>query len=297
MKDHGLKAQKSWRIIDIVQWAEDYFKSRKFKSPRSEIEWLLRDILQCSRVDIYLRFDELLTEAQLKKLRQSIRRRINNEPLQYITGHAEFYGLNFAVNPDVLIPRPETERLVDTAIHSLRPQDRSLILDVGTGSGCIAIVLAKEFPGSRIIAMDVTEEALDVARKNAISNHVNNIEFVLQDFLGDFTLEDRVDLLVSNPPYVTKEELTETMVDVRDFEPHIALTDGADGLTFYRRFAENAPQLIKKDGRLIVEVGIDSHPQKVMEIFNRPYLADIEIIQDYNGDDRVIQVRYTGEGQ
>jgi len=287
--------KKVWRIIDIIRWAEEYFSSRNFESPRKEIEWLLRELLQCSRVDIYLRFEEPLSNAQLEILREGVKRRIKHEPLQYITGATEFYSLKFIVTPDVLIPRPETERLVDAAIHSLKPQEKSTILDIGTGSGCIAIALAREYPESRIIATDVTKEALEIAKKNAKLNEVTNIEFVQQDFLKDFTLDDKIDILVTNPPYVTKEEFLETMPDVQNYEPRIALTDGGNGLTFYKRIAELASSLMNKNGVILMEVGIGDHPQKVADIFDQPDFEDIEFIQDFNGDDRVVHVKYSGQ--
>lgn len=294
MKDQGIAGKKVWRVIDVVNWAEEYFRSKNFESPRAEIEWLLRDILNCSRVDIYLRFEEPLSADQLDVLRAGVKRRLNREPLQYITGKSEFYGLTFKVTPDVLIPRPETERLVDTAIHSLRPQDSSLILDVGTGSGCVAIVLAKEFKSSKIYAIDVTDEAIAVAKENAELNGVTNIEFLRQDFLQDFSLPEKMDMIVSNPPYVTMEELTETMEDVREFEPHIALTDGSDGMTFYKRLAEYSPRILKEKGDVIFEAGMGTQPRRAADLFNDPWYKGTEIIQDYNGDDRVIHVQYSG---
>lgn len=295
MKDQDTAGKKVWRVIDVINWAEGYFRARNFESPRSEIEWLLRDILNCSRVDIYLRFEEPLTTDQLEHLKAGIKRRLNREPLQYITGSAEFYGLPFKVNTDVLIPRPETERLVDTAIHSLRPQDSSLILDVGTGSGCIAIVLAKEFKSSKVIAIDITDDSLAVAKENAELNGIKNIEFIKQDFLENFTLPDKVDMIVSNPPYVTNEELAETMLDVQNFEPHIALTDGSDGMTFYKRFSEYSPHILEKNGNIIMEAGIGTQPKRVADLFRKRWYPSVDVIQDYNGDDRIIHVQYSGD--
>ena len=293
ISEKGPGKSRTWRVIDVIQWAEEYFKSRNFESPRLEIEWLLRDILDCSRVDIYMRFEEPLSNIQLEKLKDGVKRRLKHEPLQYITGNTEFYGLKFHVNPNVLIPRPETERLVDAAIHSLRPQESSLILDVGTGSGCIAIVLAKEFKSSKILAMDVTDEALVVAKQNAELNDVTNIEFIKQDFLVDFEMAEKVDLLVSNPPYVTAEELTETLPSVKDFEPRIALTDGSDGMTFYKRIAEIAPKLLKSEAHIFMEAGRGSQPEKVTKLFKAAHYVHVDIIQDYNGDYRVIHVQYS----
>ncbi|NQV38265.1 MAG: peptide chain release factor N(5)-glutamine methyltransferase [Candidatus Marinimicrobia bacterium] len=283
---------KTWRIIDMLKWAESYFGEHGFPHPRRDIEVLLQDLLHCSRVDLYLRFDEPLDRQQLDKLRSWIKRRTKKEPIQYITGKTEFYGLEMEVNDSVLIPRPETERLVDVAIHTLGQNGSSKILDIGTGSGCIAIALAHEMPQAHITAVDIHDAALDLANTNSKRHNVNNIEFRQMDFLKEIP-GGNFDMIVCNPPYVPEIEMESLMPDVRDYEPRTALTDGIDGLTFYHRLAQTGPDMLKHRGWMIMEVGLEDHPENAKAIFqNYPY-GSLELISDYNGDPRVLKVRLT----
>ena len=218
---------KSWRVIDLIQWAESFFKKRSFDKPRAEIEWLLCSLLKCNRLDLYLRYDEPLSQSQLDTLRTWVKRRLKNEPLQYISGSCDFYGREFFVTPDVLIPRPETERLIDVALEKISSVKSPKILDIGTGSGCIAITMAKERPDSLVIGLDNCYNAIAVAQKN--SNHLNvlNNSFLEMDILNS-SPQGMFDLVISNPPYISKKELSGLMKDVIDFEPKTALTDYTD---------------------------------------------------------------------
>lgn len=280
----------SWRVIDLIQWAESFFKKRSFDKPRAEIEWLLCSLLKCNRLDLYLRYDEPLSQSQLDTLRTWVKRRLKNEPLQYISGSCDFYGREFFVTPDVLIPRPETERLIDVALEKISSVKSPKILDIGTGSGCIAITMAKERPDSLVMGLDNCYNAIAVAQKN--SNHLNvlNNSFLEMDILNS-SPQGMFDLVISNPPYISKKELSGLMKDVIDFEPKIALTDYKDGLSFYKRFAKIAPKIVNKSSFLIFEVGLDNHPQKVHDIFLNSGYSSIEIIKDYNGDNRVMAIQ------
>ncbi|NIA18764.1 MAG: peptide chain release factor N(5)-glutamine methyltransferase [Simkaniaceae bacterium] len=283
---------QTWRIIDMLKWAETYFGDRDFPHPRRDIEWLLQDLLNCSRIDLYLRFDEPLDRSQLDTLRSWVKRRTKNEPIQYITGKTEFYGLEIEVNESVLIPRPETERLVDVAIHTIGQNGNPKILDVGTGSGCIAIALAHEITQAQITAVDIHEEALTLAQSNSRRHALNNIEFRQMDFLKD-TPDGKYDMIVCNPPYVPEIEMESLMPDVRDYEPRISLTDGTDGLTFYHRLAQVGTDLLKHHGWLIMEVGLEEHPEKAKAIFQHSPYDSPDLISDYNGDPRVLKVRFS----
>ena len=282
--------EKSWRIIDLIQWAESFLKKRSFDKPRAEIEWLLCSLLKCNRLDLYLRYDEPLSQSQLDTLRTWVKRRLKNEPLQYISGSCDFYGREFFVTPDVLIPRPETERLIDVALEKISGVKSPKILDIGTGSGCIAITMAKERPDSLVMGLDNCYNAIAVAQKN--SNHLNvlNNSFLEMDILNS-SPQGMFDLVISNPPYISKKELSGLMKDVIDFEPKIALTDYKDGLSFYKRFAKIAPIIVNKSSFLIFEVGLDNHPQKVQDIFLNSGYSSIENIKDYNGDNRVMAIQ------
>ena len=279
-----------WRIIDLINWAESYFNEKGFENPKSEIEWLLRALLHCNRMDVYLRFEEPLSQTQLSTLRDWVKRRVEKEPLQYITGSCDFYGREFSVNKHVLIPRPETERLIDTVIDKLKSIKSQYIVDVGTGSGCIAITLGLELPGSTILGLDISDAAIVIANENKENLSVGNVTFQELDFLN--TIPDGpYDLLVSNPPYIPKDEMSGLLKDVRDFEPQIALTDEKNGLAFYERFAEIGKDLVRADGWMIMEVGLGDHPQKAKAIFQSTGYGEPNLIKDYNGDDRVLVVR------
>ena len=281
---------KTWRVIDLINWAESYFKEKGFENPRSEIEWLLRAVLKCNRMDVYLRFEEPLSQSQLATLRSWVKRRLEREPLQYITGFCDFYGREFSVNEHVLIPRPETERLIDTALEKVKGLDSPSILDIGAGSGCIATTLGLEILGSTVLGIDVSEDAIGIANKNKEKLEAENVSFQKMNILEQRP-EGEFDVLVSNPPYIPKGEMDGLMKDVKDFEPTVALTDQKDGLIFYKRFAEVGKEVVKSGGWIILEVGLEDHPSAVKKIFSESRFPDTELIKDYNGDDRVLVIK------
>ena len=281
---------KTWRVIDLINWAESYFKEKGFENPRSEIEWLLRAVLKCNRMDVYLRFEEPLSQSQLATLRSWVKRRLEREPLQYITGFCDFYGREFSVNEHVLIPRPETERLIDTALEKVKGLDSPSILDIGAGSGCIATTLGLEILGSTVLGIDVSEDAIGIANKNKEKLEAENVSFQKMNILEQRP-EGEFDVLVSNPPYIPKGEMDGLMKDVKDFEPTVALTDQKDGLIFYKRFAEVGKEVVKSSGWIILEVGLEDHPSAVKKIFSESGYPETELIKDYNGDDRVLVIK------
>ena len=204
---------------------------------------------------MYLQFETIVKPENLAILRKWITRRINYEPIQYILGYSEFYGRPFIVNKNVLIPRPETEILIDISIEELKNVNNPTILDIGTGSGCIAITVALEIPLSTIIAIDIDERAISVAKNNIEKHGVKNIEFIITDIFHE-KINRKVDMLISNPPYIAKEEVPGLMKDVKDYEPLIALTDNNDGLMFYRKIAEIMPSILKRMARLLWKLGL-----------------------------------------
>ena len=289
MQPQNSKKNKTWRIIDIINWGEKYLKDRSFDSPRNEIEILLLHLIGCKKIDLYLDFEKVIKPEDLITLRGWIKRRVNREPIQHIIGHSEFYGRRFIVNQDVLIPRPETETVIDISIDALSKKNTPVIIDIGTGSGCIGITLALEIPHSKVFAIDISEAALSIAKKNAAIYNLKNIEFIKMDFLSK-DIKHNVDLLVSNPPYIPQKEISSLMRDVKEYEPMIALTDNSNGLVFYQKISKIIPHVVKKNGVTILEVGRGDHHNKVKEVFSKEGYSDIETICDLNKDIRVLMI-------
>ena len=211
-------------------------------------------------------------------------------PLQYITGKTEFYGKRIFVDQEVLIPRPETERLVDIALEEMKTIVNPKILEIGTGSGCISISIAAHRTDANIIATDISQSALEKAKENSKYHNIINIEFKLLDIIKEMP-EGNYDLVISNPPYIGIEELNSVMKDVKDFEPLIALTDNQDGLSFYRRLSTLGTKLLKKHAAMVLEVGLYDHPVKAVEIFKSNGYKNVNLFKDYNHDNRVLRVK------
>ena len=283
---NGVK--KTWRIIEIIKWGEEYFKLKGFENPKQEIEWLLCDLLQLKRIDLYLKFEDIINKSKLKKLKNWIKRRIEREPLQYITGKVEFYGLKFISTPQALIPRPETERLVDITLNSLKKIPEPKILEIGTGSGCVSIAVSNKKPRANILSLDISKNALELAEINAKSNNCKNINFLEMDFLNEIP-DGRFDILISNPPYIPQKEIENIMPEVKNYEPRIALTDFEEGLNFYFRIAKVGRTLIP-NGIIILEVGLGNHPQKVFSLFKEAGFDQLELIKDYNNNERILKI-------
>ena len=283
---NGIK--KTWRIIEIIKWGEEYFKLKGFENPKQEIEWLLCDLLQLKRIDLYLKFEDIINKSKLKKLKNWIKRRIEREPLQYITGKVEFYGLKFISTPQALIPRPETERLVDITLNSLKKIPEPKILEIGTGSGCVSIAVSNKKPRANILSLDISKNALELAEINAKSNNCKNINFLEMDFLNEIP-DGRFDILISNPPYIPQKEIENIMPEVKNYEPRIALTDFEEGLNFYFRIAKVGRTLIP-NGIIILEVGLGNHPQKVFSLFKEAGFDHLELIKDYNNNERILKI-------
>ena len=280
---------QDWRVFDIIHWGENLLLSNGFNDAKQEIEWMLCDLLKFKRSDIYANIGERISKSNVTDLKEWINQRIKNKPVQYITGKTEFYGHEISVSPHVLIPRPETERLVDVAIDTIKNLSNPKVLEVGTGSGCISIAIGSAKKDANILSLDISAAALKVAKMNTKKNNISNVKFEKLDFLRSIP-KGEYDLVISNPPYISKYEIKKIMLDVRKYEPEIALTDNNDGLKFYRRFCDNVKKLIKKRGSLILEVGIGSHPMRAFEIFYSSGFKKIELIPDYNGDLRVLKI-------
>lgn len=291
------EAPREWSVGELAKWAADDFRARGLESPRLEAELLVAFALGISRVDVIVRGERVLTPAELTRLRDLVKRRRAHEPMAYLRGEREFYGRVFKVDRRVLVPRPDTETLVDVALA--RTPDFALggrVLDLCTGSGCVAITLARQRPTTDVVATDLSADALDVARDNALRLGAYNIAFLQGDLtsaLHGGRLPWRpvcFELIVSNPPYVATGDCEHLMPDVRDFEPRIALDGGPDGLDFYRRIARDAPPLLTRAGVLAVEVGA-GEAADVARLFADAGLQDVEITRDLGRIERVVAGR------
>jgi release factor glutamine methyltransferase len=275
---------ETWTVLKVLQWTAGYLKEKGIEGGRLDAELLLSDALSLDRVGLYLNYDRPLTTAELGFFRQRVGRRARREPLQYILGRVEFWSLPFVVNPAVLIPRPDTEILVEEALK--RASAEAAILDVGTGSGAIAVALAHELPGAAVEGVDISPAALEVAAENARRNGVDG-----RVRLGEADLarlpEGPFDLIVSNPPYIPSDELAALMPEVRDFEPRLALDGGGDGLESYRLLARQAPSRLRSGGWLLLETGAGQAPA-VRELLAEAGLLDVFSRDDYAGIPRVV---------
>jgi release factor glutamine methyltransferase len=282
---------RRWTILSLIRWSEDYLAEKGMESPRLNAELLLAHSLGCERLDLYTRFDKPLVREELDRYKSLFLRRMNGEPLQYILGYREWYGRRFTVRPGVLIPRPETEHLLEAALEiaGLMETDEPDILDIGTGTGCIAITLALEIPGAHILAIDRADEARDLAAENAAVHEVTDrVTIEGLDILREHVPGDRTfDLVVANPPYIPVDEWSRLPGEIRVHEPEQALTDGADGLAFYRRFAEIAGGLLNEQGWLLCEVGHDQ-AGRVTDLFTRNNAREIKTWNDLSGITRII---------
>lgn len=271
--------------MEILSLSASYLKGKNVTEPRLSSEILIAHALSCKRLDLYLKFDSLPLESDLEKIRELIRRRALHEPLQYITGKTEFFGLEFKVDKNVLIPRQDTEGLVEKAVGLIGQRNMN-ILEIGTGSGCIAVSVAHKCPFVKITATDISPGALKAASANAVLNKVESrIRFIKHDILSN-SFSEKFDMIISNPPYIRKDVFDSLEKQVKDFEPSAALTDKGDGLTFYRRINEFLPQILNDGGHLLLEIGYDQE-NEVKDIYKKS-LAGVIITRDLSNNPRVL---------
>lgn len=279
--------QSVWTILEMIRWGTQYFTEKEIDSPRLTMELILCAATGLERVGLYTNFEKPLSAAELDVIRTAVRRRSRHEPLQYIIGTTSFYGLKLMVSPSVLIPRPETELLVEHAINRAKKRPEGIsILDIGTGSGCIALALSGRIPGARVTAIDVSAEALGMAAANASSLADERIIFEQCDIIRDVPSGAPFDMIVSNPPYIPSGEIGELQAEVREHEPVQALAGGEDGLLFYRRFAEIFPAILKPGGEYCVEIGYGQH-EAIRDLLSGAGMT-AEMFRDYSGIARCV---------
>lgn len=287
--------EKSWKIIDLLKTVTEFLEQKGIENARLNAELLLGKVLGLNRVTLYVQFERPLSPTELDDYRELVRRRANHEPLQYILGETEFMGFTFKTAPGVLIPRPETELLVEETLK-LKNQfndTKPIIVDVGSGSGCIAISLARLWPQATIYATDVSETAVALTNENANLNEVEErITTVQHDIFSDWSTElpQQVDILLSNPPYISRSEMQSLPKEIKEFEPQTALTDGMDGLKFYRRFFSLITEGIVSTKFLLLELS-GTQSQKIIELSKNYGLNQIEVIPDLNRIDRILKIK------
>jgi release factor glutamine methyltransferase len=278
-----------WTIRRVITWAMEDLRKRGSPSPRLDVELLLGLVLKMSRVQLIIDADRPLAKEELGRYRALHQRRRSGEPVAYLTGVREFYGRPFRVDARVLIPRPDTEILVEVALARTRRISLSArVLDLCTGSGCVAITLGKERPTTRVLAVDLSPDALTVARENALRLGAVNVGFAEGDLFSPLKRgRDKFDLITANPPYIAVGEIPTLQLDVRAFEPRLALAGGEDGLETVRRLVAEAPAFLAEGGVLAVEIGAGQAPDTRV-IFERAGFSDIEAARDLGGHERVV---------
>lgn len=283
---------KTWRIIDVLNWSKSYLQEKGVESPQIEVEWMLREVLGLSRIEVYLNFERPLSKKELAEFKKLLLERSKGKPIQYILGYTEFMGIKFKVNPDVLIPRRETEIIVEKTLDIIDENkwEAPEILDIGTGSGNIATSIALLRKGSKVIGIDKSEKALKVAEENANLNSVSDrTKFIKLDILKEEPeFEDKFDLIVSNPPYVAGKWFEKLPEIVKKYEPIEALNPGGEELIFYKRLSELSNELLSQHGALVVEIGGTYQEAEVKEVLLKGGLTALEVIKDYNNQSRGI---------
>ena len=274
-------------VLEAISLSTDFLQKKGISSPRINAELLLAHVLKCKRLQLYLSFDRPLKQNELNSYRELIKRRSNFEPVQYITGNVEFHNVEFKITPAVLIPRPETEILVESIINN--SNDEIKILDIGCGSGIIGISLALSLRKASVYCTDISNEAINLAMENAKRHNViSRINFLKHDIISqqiDFVSE--LDVIVSNPPYISRNDFNSLQKEIKNFEPRYALTDESDGYTFFKSISSKAYNRLSPGGRLYFEMS-EAQSFTVKNIMKNNSFFNIKIIKDYQNIDRVI---------
>jgi len=283
-----IEPPKEWTVLSMLDWATAFFSEKKIPSPRLSIEWLLAHSLGLKRLDLYLQYDRPLKPIELETLRSLVLRRAKNEPLQYIVGETDFYNGVFSVNKHVLIPRPETEELVELVLKNHKDLENAEVLDIGTGSGCIAISLKMERPDWDITGIDISPEALEVAKKNAEKNNTA-VSFGLGNLFADQVADSaKFDIIVSNPPYIMLSEAEEMDIQVKKFEPALALF-AENPIRVYESIIAIASRQLKPQNSSCLYLEINENlSEPILNLFNRSKWNS-QLILDLSGKPRMIQ--------
>ena len=278
-----------WTVRALIQWTTQFLTSKGIEAAARETRILLAHVLGCTPIDVMTRYDEMPTDADRTAFRALIKRRVDGCPVAYLVGHREFFKLSFDVTSAVLIPRPDTETLLMGGFKHLTGKTTPAVLDLCTGSGCLAVSVAHKVRTATVLATDVSAEALEVARRNAAKHGVaKRVEFRQGDLWAAVPGGAAFDVILTNPPYIAESEFAELAADVRDHEPRLALDGGPDGLAYYRRIADEAAWFLKPDGVLLAEVGWTQEPAVRELLAAAPGLSALPSVKDGAGHWRVV---------
>ncbi len=290
---NNLCGPKALCVKDLLQWATEKLKQRSFETPRLEAEVLLAHAMKIDRLQLYLDLEDAVDKDSELYFKSMIAERLAHKPVSYLTGSKEFMSLDFVVNKNVLIPRPETETLVETVWRLGKAGSR--VLELGTGSGAIAVSLAKRNFDWHIVATDLSMEAILVARENArLHDVIERISFVQGDLFSAFSRHSEFDWVVSNPPYIPTRDLADLPAGIRQYEPILALDGGIDGLSVIRRIISEAYTVLKPDGRLAIEIGYGQSDEVQNLAYETGKYSDCSIIEDYSGIPRIFCCTLSG---
>ncbi len=287
-----MATDQPWTIRRLLDWTKNYLTQKESESPLLDAQLLLSFALGCPKIELYTRYEEVVPEDVRVRFRELIQRRVKGCPVAYLVGRKEFFSLEFEVNGDVLIPRPDTESVVDACLRLAKTLPAPTILDVGTGSGALPVALAKQHKGAVLTASDLSEPALNVARRNAAKHGVaERIRFLHGDLFAPIPEGERFDFILSNPPYIPTADIAGLAPGVRDYEPHLALDGGADGFAIFDRLIAEALNHLKPDGYLIVEIGSPQEVRARAKIENHGGYELGKTLFDSAGHPRVLLAR------
>lgn len=283
-------ATETWTVRRLLEESEKFFRNKKLDTPLLDAQLLLAHALGCKKIELYVRYEEVPTDEQRTKLRELVKKRAEGMPVAYLVGYREFFSLQFIVSPAVLIPRPDTETLVVEALQRMKQHPAPKVLDVCTGSGCIAIAIASRHKTAQVTATDISPEALAIARQNAEKHGVaDRITFIEGDLLEPVTGQ-QFDFVLSNPPYITTAAMSQLETSVQKYEPRLALEAGPEGLDFYRRLTSDLSPLLEVAGTVLFEVGYNQ-AERVRDLLLSAQLELGPTFKDMGGHVRVVSAQ------
>jgi release factor glutamine methyltransferase len=291
----GMTQQAPWTVRRLLEWTSGFFEQKQVDAPRLSAELLLAHVLEQPRIRLYMDYEKVVADAQLQRYRDLVKRASQQEPIAYLTGKAHFFNLEFEIKPGVLIPRPDTETLVENVLQLARQEpalSQARVLELCTGSGCIAAAVAHHLKGTTVTAVDISDIAIEVAKHNferlGLAERITLLQGDLYEPLDNMVEAAPFDLILANPPYIPSAVIPTLDANVRDYEPHLALDGGADGFDLQRRILDGAEKRLAEGGRIFLEIAYDQG-EAALELLGRyPWLGDVLILKDYGGRDRVM---------